>query len=93
MDTNDIIYDEIQPTWKNAFENSTMVQFNHRYLAMFTFASIVALFIWSRRLPLNRSTQKWAHSLIGMSGVQVSLGISTLIMNVPISLAHIKLVL
>jgi cytochrome c oxidase assembly protein subunit 15 len=32
---SDLINDAIQPLWKNVFENSTMVQFNHRNLVQF----------------------------------------------------------
>jgi heme A synthase len=85
---SDLINPAIQPAWKNWFENSVAVQFNHRYLGMGTAATCAALFFLTRRVPtLPREAQLAAHSLIGMAGVQVALGIATLLSGVPVPLA------
>lgn len=100
----DLISPYLTPTWRNAFENSTMVQFNHRVLAITTTGLIAATFIATRRLPkipniaslIESNTlvkERYArmvragHSWIGMAGVQVTLGISTLLLYVPVPLA------
>jgi cytochrome c oxidase assembly protein subunit 15 len=85
---SDLINPAIQPSWKNWFENSVAVQFNHRYLGMGTAATCAALFFLTRRVPtLPREARLAAHSLIGMAGVQVALGIATLLNGVPVPLA------
>ena len=78
----------IEPAWKNAFENATMTQFNHRVLALSTFAGLTALNLFARkhRATLPRGLYRAIHALFGMSLVQVGLGISTLLMEVPVVL-------
>lgn len=77
----------IEPTWRNFFENPTMVQFQHRILGMSTLASICLYVFTMRRVPLPSRARMAANSLVVMSFVQVSLGISTLLLYVPVSLA------
>jgi cytochrome c oxidase assembly protein subunit 15 len=48
---------------------------------------VALLFALARKSPLHPRARKAAHSLIGMVGVQVALGISTLIYFVPTPLA------
>ena len=63
-----------EPLWKNVFENPTAVQFNHRMLAMTTYAAIIAFWIWSRRngMPLPRSVKVGSTALLAVSTAQVS---------------------
>ena len=85
----------LDPVWRNFFENTATVQFNHRVLAMSTLASIAAMFVmarkgaggklWAQILPSHG--KKFLHSAAGMSVVQVGLGISTLLLYVPVPLA------
>ncbi|XXQ36450.1 Cytochrome c oxidase assembly protein COX15 [Plasmodiophora brassicae] len=77
---------ESQP-WRNCFENSSLVQFEHRALAMLTTVSIAGLFLLSRRLPLSSTTKKATSALLGVCAGQVTLGISTLLTFVPTELA------
>jgi cytochrome c oxidase assembly protein subunit 15 len=71
------------PWWANLFENVAAVQFNHRVLAMLTLAGALALAVAGR--------MSCAHSLAlatgGVALLQVALGISTLLLVVPIPLA------
>jgi cytochrome c oxidase assembly protein subunit 15 len=86
---------ELQPVWRNLFENTATVQFDHRILALTTLASITSMFVFARRgaggqlwahlLPAH--AKKWLHAAVGMGGVQVGLGITTLLMYAPINLA------
>jgi heme a synthase len=74
------------PWWLNWFENVTAVQFNHRFLALSTFAAAVALWgFWRGRVggPLLVALDL----LLGAALLQVSLGIATLLLVVPLPLA------
>ena len=78
--------------WRNALENPSLVQLDHRTLATTTFASVIALAIYSRRATsvknlLPRSAHKAVHGVVGFASLQVILGLSTLLYLVPIPLA------
>ncbi|KAM0752812.1 COX15-CtaA-domain-containing protein [Meredithblackwellia eburnea MCA 4105] len=83
--------DKSDKWWRNMLENPVTAQFDHRVLAMTTFASIVSLFLFVRR-PSVRSqlpptTLRLIKGTMHMSILQVALGISTLVYLVPIHLA------
>jgi len=78
-----------EPKWRNFFENPTMVQFQHRILGMSTLTAIVLYAFAMRRLPLPSRARLAVDSLVAMSCVQVSLGIATLLLYVPTSLAAV----
>ena len=74
----------LQPIWLNAFDNTALVQFVHRWLAIGTAVAIIALW-WRARdtstpVPVRRAAG-WAAA---MAGVQVGLGIATLLARVPV---------
>lgn len=78
--------------WRNALENPSLVQLDHRILATTTFASVVALFAYSRmsrsvKSILPTASKKGMHGVVGFACLQVVLGISTLIYLVPLPLA------
>lgn len=77
--------------WRNAFENPSHVQMDHRILAVTTFCAILALFAYSRTgkvaAVLPKNAKKGATGLVHLVSLQVALGISTLIYMVPIPLA------
>ena len=80
----------LEPVYRNCMENTAAVQFNHRVLALSTLASITGMFYFARRHcfdVLPKFSRQALHSMIGMSYVQVALGISTLLLYVPIPLA------
>lgn len=90
------IYEDLSltPLWRKLFEDTATVQFDHRVLALSTMTSILLMFTSMRRrargafwAALPRSSQILFHSMAGMVVVQVGLGISTLLMYVPIPLA------
>lgn len=73
------------PWWTNLFENVAAVQFNHRLLAMTTLAGALALaFAGRTAAPRVRGL---ALATGAMALLQVALGISTLLLVVPIPLA------
>jgi cytochrome c oxidase assembly protein subunit 15 len=77
-------YAQIEPFWRNWFENVAAVQFDHRLLAVSTFAACVLLWVGGRRLADGRPA---FGLLLGAACLQVALGISTLLLVVPIPLA------
>jgi cytochrome c oxidase assembly protein subunit 15 len=77
----------VAPVYLNFFENVTTVQFNHRVLAIGTFLAIIALWIGAKRLDLSRTQRLWLHATAIVAAVQVILGISTLVLRVPVTLA------
>jgi heme a synthase len=77
----------IEPAWRNFFENPTMVQFQHRILGITTMTAICLFALTMRRMPIPSRARLALNTLVGMSFVQVGLGISTLLLYVPVSLA------
>ena len=75
------------PAYLNLFENATTVQFNHRLIAIATFLAIVVLWLGAPRFALTRPQRLWLHATGLVAVVQVALGISTLVLRVPIPLA------
>jgi cytochrome c oxidase assembly protein subunit 15 len=80
---------DLKPVWRNAFENLPMVQFDHRLLGILTM--LAALFLWARgRGAVLRPEARLALNLIGaMALIQPGLGIATLVLVVPVSLAAV----
>jgi cytochrome c oxidase assembly protein subunit 15 len=83
---------ELSPQWRNVFENTALVQFDHRCLALASTTAIAATFAAARgnRAVWNSLPPKAYAHLMGMMGmvtIQASLGISTLLMYVPTHLA------
>ena len=79
----------LEPWWRNFFDNLATVQFDHRVLAITTFA-LVAVF-WFR-IPKDNlivRARKGVNALLHTVILQVALGIATLLLVVPISLAAI----
>lgn len=75
----------LTPWYLNFFEDIPTVQFDHRVLAIATFTLIVILWLKLRREALE--IRRRAHVVLFAACVQVALGISTLLLMVPISLA------
>lgn len=78
--------------WRNALENPSLVQLDHRILATTTFTSVMALWAYSRfsrnvRTLLPVRARKGIHGVVGFVFLQVVLGISTLVYLVPLPLA------
>jgi len=76
----------LQPFWRNLTENMTTVQFDHRILAITTFALIVAYWTAARKAALPARSQRAANALLHTGILQVALGVSTLLMSVPVVL-------
>jgi cytochrome c oxidase assembly protein subunit 15 len=76
----------MQPWWRNAFEHVPLVQLDHRLLAYVIAGSVVALWWQARRAAAPR-VRLAGHALLGAVGLQLVLGISTLLLVVPVWLA------
>lgn len=77
----------LQPFWRNFFENIATVQFDHRVLAILTFLSVCSLWLAARRRTVPRRARIGLNLWVAMVFLQVGLGISTLLLYVPIPLA------
>ncbi|GFQ06227.1 cytochrome c oxidase assembly protein cox15 [Phtheirospermum japonicum] len=72
----------MKPLIRNFFENTSTVQLDHRILATATLFSIGGLWWSTRKLNIHPAIRSTA----GMAVLQVTLGISTLVSYVPVSL-------
>jgi len=77
----------LDPLWRNFFENITTVQFDHRLLATLLFFLVPTLWLMGRRANLPNRTRWGLLMLVVILGIQITLGISTLLLYVPVSLA------
>ena len=77
----------LQPGWRNLFENIATVQFDHRVLATLTLVSVLGFWFYAIRRPLPGRTKTAIHALLLVAIAQVALGISTLLLHVPVALA------
>jgi cytochrome c oxidase assembly protein subunit 15 len=78
-------YAQLHPWWRNLFENHAAVQFDHRVLALTTFLAVVATWAALRRSSPQRLARRLDLALAA-AVLQVTLGISTLLLRVPIEL-------
>lgn len=77
----------LSPMLVNFFEDITTVQFTHRVLAMTTFTLVVVFWFITRRNDASQPVRRASSILLGAVALQVTLGISTLVLFVPIPLA------
>lgn len=77
----------LEPAWTNLFENPGTVQFIHRVLAITLVCATLWLRVRALRVPLAGRAGLALNLLTAMVLVQASLGISTLLLVVPIPLA------
>ena len=76
---------QLSPWWRNAFENHATVQFDHRVLALTTFAAVVTMWLTLRRSSPPRLARR-LHFALCAAILQLSLGIATLLLHVPVAL-------
>jgi cytochrome c oxidase assembly protein subunit 15 len=77
----------LSPLWLNSFENMAAVQFNHRVLALTTFLMIVVYWWTARKSDVPTRLRPGVNALLHTAVLQVALGISTLLLMVPLVLA------
>ncbi|KAF8072411.1 COX15 [Scenedesmus sp. PABB004] len=71
---------------RNAFENTAAVQLHHRALALSTLAGVAGVWAGARRLSLPPPARAALHAVAALTAAQVTLGITTLLTYVPVSL-------
>ena len=77
----------LEPWYLNLFNNMATVQFNHRLIAWLLAILVPLFWLKSRRAPLPGSTHLACNLLLATLALQISLGIATLLLVVPLSLA------
>ena len=77
----------LQPAWTNFFENVATVQFQHRVLAISLFLVVIAFWFIAIKNTRPGRVRLALHLLLAAIALQVILGISTLVMKVPVPLA------
>ena len=80
------LYD-LQPFWLSAFEDMLTIQFNHR---MFAYLIVVAVTVFAYRIlrtKIDSSFRLVIYGFLSILGLQVTLGISTLVFYIPIPVA------
>ncbi|MBI3541431.1 MAG: COX15/CtaA family protein [Deltaproteobacteria bacterium] len=77
----------LQPHWRNFFENGVSVQFIHRTIGILLLVTVTSFWVYARRWVLSPRQFFGVNFLLLMVLVQVFLGITTLLLIVPVSLA------
>jgi cytochrome c oxidase assembly protein subunit 15 len=80
-------YAQLHPFLLNWFENIAAVQFDHRALAAATAGGVLLLWGMGLRAVLPQSARVALKALLAATALQVMLGVSTLLLVVPIPLA------
>jgi len=75
------------PWIRNFFENVVTIQFTHRILTMLIFISVIGFWLKTLKQDLPVRTRTVLHCLLAAVVLQVLLGISTLLLVVPVPLA------
>ncbi len=78
---------DLSPVWRNFFENIVTVQFDHRVLATLLFLLIPVFWFKAGKLELAPLAKTGSHLLLAALALQITLGISTLLLVVPVALA------
>jgi len=72
----------MQPLWQNLFENPVMIQFVHRSIAVVVFVCVVTSVVIATKQRF-KTAASW---VLAIMLIQVCLGISALVMKVPVAL-------
>jgi cytochrome c oxidase assembly protein subunit 15 len=77
----------LEPFWLSAFEDMLTIQFNHRIFAYIISISVVIFAFIALRANVAPPFRIAIFGFLGILGLQVTLGISTLIFYIPIPVA------
>ncbi len=83
---HETVYIEQNPIWRNFIEGKSGVQFIHRYLAYIVTGLIVYIWFKAKKLTINLLHNKLLNSLLWIVILQFTLGVFTLILQVPVLL-------
>lgn len=81
---HETVYIEQSPLYRNFIEGKSGVQFVHRIIAYLVVLSIGLIWIKSKKLTLTTWQQKGVNSLLVLVTIQFILGVSTLVLHVPV---------
>jgi cytochrome c oxidase assembly protein subunit 15 len=76
----------LAPWYRNPFENPVAVQFDHRVLAMTLVGMVLTIWLVSRRAEVG-GARRALDGLLAAALLQVGLGIATLLLHVPVTVA------
>ncbi len=76
----------LEPWWRNFFDNMATVQFDHRMIAWILMFTVPYFWFKARKQQLSDSAKLACNLLLIMLVIQVGLGISTLLLAVPLIL-------
>lgn len=77
---------ELQPLWRNFFEDDGLVQFMHRIAGYLLFAFAIVVWLRARRSP-NAATRIAFNAVLAVMTLQVVLGIVTVLYGAPVQIA------
>ena len=77
----------LAPWWRNLFNNMAAVQFDHRAIGWLLFLLVPTFWMASRKVRLAPRARLACNALPLALAVQIALGISTLLLRVPVPLA------
>lgn len=77
----------MRPPLVNLLDNAATVHFQHRFFAFAVLALAVALSTTTRRAPIH--LKSGSHLVLGLIGIQIGLGIGTVVLHVPLGLASL----
>jgi len=80
-------YLALEPWYRNLFNNVAAVQFNHRLIAWLIAILVPVFWFMSRGVALAPRTRLACNALLLALALQITLGISTLLLVVPVALA------
>lgn len=81
---HDTVLIEQNPVYKNFLEGKSGVQFVHRILAYVVVFFVIFIWIKSRKLRLTTLQSKGIKALLFMLAIQFSLGVFTILLQVPV---------
>ena len=81
---HETVYIEQNPLYKNFIEGKSGVQFAHRIIAYLVVISIGLIWFKSKKITLTAWQQKGINWLLSLVTVQFVLGVSTLVLHVPV---------
>ena len=76
----------IEPFWRNFFDNMITAQFDHRVLAIATLLVVVVYWFKARSSDMPARARPAVNALLHTAILQVALGITTLLLAVPVVL-------
>ncbi|MGG7055047.1 COX15/CtaA family protein [Nitrosomonas sp. ANs5] len=77
----------LEPWYRNFFDNITTVQFDHRLIAWLLIFLVPIFWFKARKVSLSGTARFASHLLVIALMIQVGLGITTLLLSVPLTFA------